>query len=397
MDDWLRHGETAVQQCTMRLLGGNEEFYCQDLHWYLGEGVNIISQVQVEESHRSEVSDPASPISNTVEIETLNIVGFTNLGPEMTPSRQRFTRFRTQGIRLYSGNGETTPNPRNGSDPIEQYDYLAVVSERQLELLLAQDLFSSFMWSAADKMQTLSVESTLHQTGQIQPTDLAWFDSLRLENTALSSIASEIERVGLGRLEDAYASIIPPLSIKHKLPMPDCLVRQAQERAQNLVAHENWQGATDVYSELFGRCIAFGRTSPLAIEATATVYVGLRTARALRCLWERWRPCPIQIRALKKQELELQRVLEKADEQLISNFRIMRKLQQRRANSDKYTSENNGDQNIMTGSGLAELPSDDVIGFAINDNGCLRLTTLHRAVIANNLFEIQHCLLNGQM
>jgi hypothetical protein len=56
---------------------------------------------------------------------------------------------------------------------------------------------------------------------------LGWFESVRLENTALSKMAKEIERAVLGSLEEAYISIIPPLSKKRKLPIPDCLVTHA--------------------------------------------------------------------------------------------------------------------------------------------------------------------------
>lgn len=241
-DDWLRHGQTEMQQRTIRLLGGNEEYYRRDLHWYLGERVNIISQVQVDESPVSEIKDSASPTITIVEIATRNILGFTSSDLGMAPGPQQFTRFRTQAIPLNSDYNETTPNSPNRGSETERYDHLAVVSDSQIELLLAQDLFSSFMWGAVDKMKdTLSVESTLHQIDRIQPTDLVWFDTLRLENTALSIMVREIERAGLGRVKDAYASIIPPLSVKQKLPIPHCLVTHAREKARNHVAHENWK------------------------------------------------------------------------------------------------------------------------------------------------------------
>lgn len=378
--DWLRHGQAAVQRRTIRLLGGNEECYCRELHWYLGEGVSTISQVQVDESPISETKDPASPTNNIVEIETRNIVGFTNLGLETAPNRRQFTRFKTQGIRLRSApdQNETIPNSPNGSARIERYDSLAVISDTQLELLLAQDLFSSFMWGVADEMQTLSVESTVHQTDQKQATDSAWLDSVRLENTDLSSMAREIERAGLGGLDDVYASIIPPLSIRKKLPIPRCLIAHAWDRAQNRAAHGDWKGATDVYSELFGICIAFGRTSPLAVGATSTVYEGLRALRVVKSLLERWQPNPIEIEKLETQELALEKVLSTADKQVVRNLSTMHRIQDSRSKM-AFTSSRS---------------DDDITGFSPSDKDCLHITPLHFAVIAGKEDEVRDCL-NG--
>ena len=269
--------------------------------------MNIVSEVQLEESPISDIEDPASTTSNFIEIATRNIVGFKNSSPDVVPNRQQFMRFRTRGIQLYSGSTQTPPNSRNESSETERYDHLAVIADSPLELPLAQDLFSGFMWAVADNMWRLDVEPTLRQTNQIKPKNTEWFDTLRLENTALSSMAGEIERAGLGRLEDAYASIILPLSVKQKLPIPHCLVIHARERANYFVTQKHWEAARDLYTQLFRVCSAFGLTRPLAIRATATRYEGIRAGRALAYLWERWEPNSLGAGGLAKTVLGLQR------------------------------------------------------------------------------------------
>jgi hypothetical protein len=110
------------------------------------------------------------------------------------------------------------------------------------------------------------------------------------------------------------------------------LVTHAQERAQNHVIHSNWEGATEIFSKPFAICIKFGQTSPLAIEATAVLYEGLRAAVMVKYLWGKWQPDSEEILGPTKQEFDLQQLLERADDQVILNLGIMQKIQ-RRANA----------------------------------------------------------------
>ena len=384
-DDWLRNRQATAQRRTIRLLARNEEDICQDLHWYLGEGVGFISQVKTEES---EVTDPAPPTNNTTKIETCNIIGST----EIAQNHQHFTRFRTQGIQLHSNCRQTTPNSVNQIGETAWYDYLAVVADSSLELLLAQDLFSSFMWFVADRMRRLSVEST---TSRLRPTDLTWFDSSRLENPVLSSMAREIERAGLGTLGDAYASILPPLSIKKKLPIPRCVVTHAHKTAQFHLANGEGDWATYAYQMLLGRCIAFGQASPLAVQTTAIVYEGLRACRALTYLWERWEPAPLERFARRKYERNLQQLLRIADERVVLNLRTMHKIQRRQVAGGEDSCTNDCHQKITcSGPGQPLWGVDDLIGFSPYDKACLCLTPLHCAVIADDWVEVE-CYLAG--
>ena len=395
-DYWLQEKQAVVQQHTMRLLGDNEEYVRQDLRWYLGGGVGIVSEVQMDEPSTPTIEGPASATTNTIEIQTRNIVGSSNSSLEIPPNRQQWARFKTQRIQLYSGSSKTTPNPTNKSSQRERYDHLAVVADSPLELLLAQDLFLGFMWAVSDKMRRLDVEPTLCQSNQIQPKKSEWFDSLGLENTTLSSIAREIERAGLGKLEDAYASIILPLSVKQKLPIPHCLITHARERANYFVTRKIWEGARDVYTNLFRTCSVFGLASPLAIRATATLYEGLREIRALEYLWERSGPTALGGGEVAKVGLGLQRELGTADERVVSYLEIMQKVQRRHiTTTSEDTSSADCHQNIK-GSGSGKNPCDAgaLIGFSPYDKGSLWLTPLHCAVIAGEWVEIE-CYLAG--
>ena len=393
---WLQEKQAVVHQHAVRLLGDNKEYIRQDLHWYLGDRIKIVSEVKLEETPTSTIEGPTSTTTNIIEIERGNIVSFANSSPEIAPNCQQFTRFRTRIIQLHSGCSKTALNSANESSKTEWYGHLAIIADGSLELLLAQDLFSGFMWAVADKMRRLGVESTLRQANQIKPRNSKWFDSLRLENTALSSMARDLERAGLERLEGAYASIILPLSVKGKLPIPYCLFTRARERVSYFVTRRHWEGARDIYTKLFRACSAFGLTSPLAINATATVYEGLRASCALAYLWERWEPNPLGIGGLPKMELGLQRELGTADERVVSNLGIMQQVQRHHvATPSKDTSSADCHQNIQgSESGKQPCGASDLIGFSLDDKDSLRLTPLHCAVIAGEWVEIE-CYLAG--
>jgi hypothetical protein len=70
-------------------------------------------------------------------------------------------------------------------------------------------------------------------------------------------------------MEDAYLSVIPPLSYHRKLPSPVEVFNRAREIALEEQSQEKWGCAYEVYRLLFRNFIMFGVRDEMAIKATA--------------------------------------------------------------------------------------------------------------------------------
>ncbi|KAF8248511.1 hypothetical protein K440DRAFT_625715 [Wilcoxina mikolae CBS 423.85] len=126
------------------------------------------------------------------------LVGFSGLSPESPDA----TSFRP---------------PSLGSDPSPselQTHALGVISELPLEILLAQHMFSAFMWAIAEH-----VPDNLICTNKITTKRDGPSLSPKPENSVILQLANAIQSAGLAKTpEEAYMCIIPPLSCAKKLP-----------------------------------------------------------------------------------------------------------------------------------------------------------------------------------
>lgn len=96
------------------------------------------------------------------------------------------------------------------------------------------------------------------------------------------------------------------------------------------------------------------------------MYDSLIAARERKYLWERWQPQadPTEVEAIKKHELDLQKILRTADKRVVLNLRIMHKVQRRwRGPHDNENTYNSNGQKI-TGRGSGKPPCDDIAGFS---------------------------------
>lgn len=70
-------------------------------------------------------------------------------------------------------------------------------------------------------------------------------------------------------MEDAYLSIIPPLSYNRKLPKPEEIFDMARESAIKEQSLGNWENAYEVYYLLFQNFTTFGERDEMTVKATA--------------------------------------------------------------------------------------------------------------------------------
>src|SRR5438046_579464 len=97
------------------------------------------------------------------------------------------------------------PQSRSPLDSVQpkqepKSSYLIVISDINLELLLAQDIFSTFMCAAAHRTDVVGSKTTIQLDG-LQAMSIAtnWQDFM-LENSQLLRMAQGYERAGLGSL-----------------------------------------------------------------------------------------------------------------------------------------------------------------------------------------------------
>jgi ankyrin repeat protein len=160
-----------------------------------------------------------------------------------------------------------------------------VISEAPLDKLLAQHLFSGFMWSIADSVpeSRLNVRHTtvenanLFAGGQLPLS--------RLENTHLLELLDSLDRAGLGSLLDVSLCVIPPLSSARRLP-DAALVSFVRKKAENLENLGQWDKVVPAYIDLIEICSGFHEDSAIFHQATAVLVDVYRSiSRTLR-LWK---------------------------------------------------------------------------------------------------------------
>jgi ankyrin repeat protein len=149
---------------------------------------------------------------------------------------------------------------------------MTVKSSVLREQFLAKHILSAFMWAIAAHIPKKEFDLTsaeLHSVHNSNPDDPKW-NSLKLTNPTIQKMARGIERAGLGTLEEAYMTIIPPLSVANVLPneaVVDFVRLKAREHEQS----RQWHEAFDAYKQLLELCQPRGSNDRFVYKAVAAV------------------------------------------------------------------------------------------------------------------------------
>jgi hypothetical protein len=98
-------------------------------------------------------------------------------------------------------------------------------------------MFSAFMWTIAKHVVKFT-DARIDETGKFDPREENSWQSLKLKHNTVLELAKCVQRAGLGDMEDAYLSIIPPLSNQGRLPHPEGVF----DMARNSAFEEQMQG-----------------------------------------------------------------------------------------------------------------------------------------------------------
>ncbi|KAF2264918.1 hypothetical protein CC78DRAFT_215157 [Lojkania enalia] len=261
-DSWLRAKGMHAKR-SVRLLGPYTQRLCQDLRWWMPDaGVNIF-----------EVRQQESADSDIYEVEPHRIVGIVpKIGSNITQS--------TGGpyARLYRAQKSSNSLDISYlSDPVTQEGTLAIESHSHLKGILAQHLFSAFMWAVAKKLtRPVPGGAQIHSTKASSLEGFSGLPLCSLRNTRITQMAHSIESTGLGELEMIYACIIAPLSMENKLPRTDSIVAWTRQAASPYEQGGDWEAAIYAYLSLFKVSEAFPKYDPIFIRATALLMENLR-------------------------------------------------------------------------------------------------------------------------
>ncbi|KAH0553168.1 hypothetical protein GP486_006648 [Trichoglossum hirsutum] len=299
LGDWLRDGNLALRKENIRHLGPNRAGTRRDLRWYIGGQLSMILEVQDLSNAESGRHDVAAEI---ISVDKHRVVGFQDReASESWNSALREVRLERRvlpavdsTLRGSRNSNNSTPeadpvlrgsHDSTNSAPVWPNSMLAVAPGTQIVQLLAQDMFSTFMWAVAQKTDQIDGETNIHSDGVKNLNNAMGWQHFRLENSKLAAMAEGFQRSGLGNLEEAYLSIIPQLSTLQKLPAALPMIDYACCIAQYSEAMGRWKEASEVFLQLFQVGQTFDKFDPVAAKTIAVLYELHEAVDSVRELW----------------------------------------------------------------------------------------------------------------
>ncbi|KAM0433476.1 hypothetical protein ACHAPT_004356 [Fusarium lateritium] len=274
-NDWLRQ-KTMNSGLGIRLFGPADvkqaDQLIQDLRWWAPESFDTLAEIQEVERLQGD--------SGTKEKECVCKEPFAKSADreyefdEIFRSDPRLDAIRVDDDRAV-GYGPPCPQSRRNGERQRYFrnfstfchcfwskmerGTLAMESNDSLEKLYAKDLLFSFLLSAAKTIpKRLNCEVTTRGTAVSKRVNDT---STVLVTTEMSSLAAEFIRLGYGDEQEAWVSIIAPLSMMEKLPFPQTLFDLARERSEAMRREHDWAGASGEYAKLWTQTQRYADTS----------------------------------------------------------------------------------------------------------------------------------------
>lgn len=137
----------------------------------------------------------------------------------------------------------------NDPSPQKTISALAIQRSGALPNVLAQYLFSAFMWGLAAEIthDKIGLGRILQSEKFSEANIMESWTSPSLQTQELARFAQAVERTGLCSIDEAYLSIIPPLSCLQNLPN-EVIVTLAREREAN--RRLDWDEISKIYLDI---------------------------------------------------------------------------------------------------------------------------------------------------
>ncbi|KAF5002554.1 hypothetical protein FDECE_10584 [Fusarium decemcellulare] len=297
-DHWIRGGPVQQQRC-LQIIGPSTTLLLRDLEWWMPSGLDgvLAARMQQQTGSREEFphtvrrerighSGKRSPISDendTPASDTLSAKDPTDASrysqddsltywdwkPAADVHLQNIKRVQDEDDEEKQEKIQEKRKPRVP----EPYDSLVVVFQDPLPKLYAKEFFSAFIWALANHL----VESVISRKLQanIQPRSVtspeAWKD-FSLENQEMTRFVQSIAELGLWTEQEAWLSIIPPLSATDNLPGLEAVIEMAQKNAVVPERDLAWGQAGSAYRWLFDIGMSSSPTSHIYVKSTAILW-----------------------------------------------------------------------------------------------------------------------------
>jgi ankyrin repeat protein len=248
VDDVSLPRDGAMARRTLQLLGPSSARLRRDLRWWLPEEMAKVLTVRA-------VREPteAARATGPRDEEYHGVFGCGH--SDDCPGWTERVRYRTAELqRPYDTTSSfpgTIPTPRFPRNEL----LLATVREQPARGLFAQHLFTAFMWALVNKR----VQRPIPGRANIQASDLSQLDVsphswqlFTLQNQHLSRMVQDIHAAGLGSHNDILLCIIPPLSLAHRLPQTESVVKWAHQHLIGPGMTGRWSEVVDGFIWLLG-------------------------------------------------------------------------------------------------------------------------------------------------
>ncbi|KAF4997934.1 hypothetical protein FDECE_11947 [Fusarium decemcellulare] len=261
-DAWLRTKGSSAKR-SLRLLGQGTQTLTQNLEWWMPSEAPSILKVKENKKMMEEV-------------EEHRIVG-GDIHQQSKTNAGGVGHTTTHDANPESSNAEVVNSGSANSDTGDDGEYTLLFTEsyNPLKLLYAQEIFSIFMRAVAE-----SLPGPMAGAAEIRPIDEvtganSWL-SFALRNSQLSKITQDIQNTGLGSAGDVYLSVIPSLSLAHKLPHAEAIVQLAQQHAKPYERVARLTEAGEIYFWLYQTVQVFLPESYVHVKAAAVLMEHLR-------------------------------------------------------------------------------------------------------------------------
>jgi ankyrin repeat protein len=191
---------------------------------------------------------------------------------------------------------------------------LYVISEAPLEQLLAQHIFSAFMWAVAPSVPIDRIDA---DSTRVTAKDNLTFASC--ENIHLAELANSIQQFGLGSREDALLCMVPPLSCNNKLPV-NVSVNFIRQQTRDLEKTGKWDVVIDQHIDLFKFCCRFGLQYDSTHRSAAALADLSQKINVTLSLWQSHKYQEKKIKWLSTLRQKLLRSLRSLDEEFAGHL-----------------------------------------------------------------------------
>ncbi|KHO10746.1 hypothetical protein MAA_11655 [Metarhizium robertsii ARSEF 23] len=299
------HATEMPAERGLRLLGPGTRALRRDLAWWMPPDTARILEIKEDEN-------------GTMKVENHRIVGYGG----------------QQSIRVarYDGTEASLSPDDTYHCKIDESALLASETYDSLELLYAQDMFTEFMQSVAEKMAR-----AIEGGSNVRPKDSSNMDAWKcftLHNDRLSKMAQDIHNCGLGNIHQTYLSIIQPLSTEQKLPEPDNVIALARKHAKPHERLQDFAEASNIYLWLFRTANTFPRKSSIFVKATAILMENLRMVTLTSKLREAQCYPETKLYLIRAAKSNMENELKRVDRTLLSGLMSLYKKQSRQWECD---------------------------------------------------------------